>query len=77
VRVDRTGKAAGRGAYIGPARECLQRALARQALERSLACELGDDDRAALEAELYQRRASCPWPDDDHNDEGEDGQAGA
>ena len=60
VVVDLTGKAAGRGAYIGPSRECLRLALERRALERSLKVTLTDADRAGLEAELYKRRASCP-----------------
>lgn len=61
VRVDWTGKAAGRGAYIGPAQECLRRALERRALQRSLAVEITPEDRAELEAELYKKRPSCPW----------------
>lgn len=65
VVVDWTGKAPGRGAYVGPARECLQRGLQRKALERALGVTIGAEDRAALEAELYKRRASCPWPEED------------
>lgn len=61
VVVDPTGKAAGRGAYIGPSRECLRLAFERRALERSLQVTLTDADRAGLEAELYKRRASCPF----------------
>lgn len=61
VVVDWTGKAPGRGAYIGPAQECLRRALDRRALQRALAVEITAEDRAALEAELYKKRPSCPW----------------
>lgn len=61
VTVDWRGKAPGRGAYIGPSRECLQLALQRQALERSLAVTLTAEDRTHLESELYKRRASCPY----------------
>jgi predicted RNA-binding protein YlxR (DUF448 family) len=61
VAVDPTGKAPGRGAYIGPSRECLRLALERRALERALQTTISAEDRAALEAELYKRRASCPW----------------
>ncbi|MCZ7600620.1 MAG: YlxR family protein [Gammaproteobacteria bacterium] len=61
VTVDWKGKAPGRGAYIGPARECLQLALQRHALERSLSVTLTEKDREHLESELYKRRASCPY----------------
>jgi transposase len=61
VAVDPTGKAPGRGAYIGPSRECLRLALERKALERALDVTITPEARAAMEAELYKRRASCPW----------------
>ncbi|NUP98617.1 MAG: YlxR family protein [Armatimonadetes bacterium] len=61
ISVDWRGKAPGRGAYIGPARECLRLALERKALERALGVALGPEERAHLEAELYKRRATCPW----------------
>ena len=61
LSVDWRGKAPGRGAYIGPARECLQRALERKALERALEVTLTAADRELLEGELYKRRATCPW----------------
>ena len=64
IAADPSGKAAGRGAYIGPSRECLTLALQRKALERALGAPLSDADRAALEAELYTRRATCPWRDE-------------
>lgn len=65
VAVDPTGKAPGRGAYIGASRECLRLALERKALERSLKTVISETDRAGLEAELYKRRASCPFRDED------------
>lgn len=61
VSVDPRGKAPGRGAYIGPARECLALALERRAIDRALGTPLSDEDRALLERELYKRRATCPW----------------
>lgn len=61
ITVDPRGKAPGRGAYIGPSRECLRLALERKALERALGVTLTEADRAQLEAELYKRRATCPW----------------
>ncbi|MCC7493062.1 MAG: YlxR family protein [Fimbriimonadaceae bacterium] len=61
LSVDPKGKAPGRGAYLGPARECLRLALERRALQRALGVELSAADTEMLEAELYKRRASCPW----------------
>ena len=65
VGIDPTGKAPGRGAYLGPARECLAKALERGSLERALNVTLSDAQRAALEAEMYPRRATCPWHEED------------
>ncbi len=61
IAVDPRGKAPGRGAYIGPSRECLKLALDRKALERALGVTIGEAERALLEEELYKRRATCPW----------------
>ena len=36
IKLDRTGKASGRGAYICPAVECLEKAQKIRALERAL-----------------------------------------
>lgn len=36
IEVDRTGKKSGRGAYICPNRECLEKAVKEKRLERSL-----------------------------------------
>ncbi len=47
VRVDPTGKHAGRGAYIHEDRHCWDRAL-KGALAHALKIELTDQDRAAL-----------------------------
>lgn len=65
VSVDETGKAHGRGAYIGPARECLRRALERGAVERAFKAPLDPSDRAGLEAAMYKRRATCPYREED------------
>ena len=48
VRVDPTGKAAGRGAYLHDQRDCWVRGL-RGALAHALKAELTADDRARLE----------------------------
>lgn len=36
IEVDRTGKKSGRGAYVCPKRECLEKAVKEKRLERSL-----------------------------------------
>jgi predicted RNA-binding protein YlxR (DUF448 family) len=48
VRVDPTGKLAGRGAYLHDRRECWARGL-KGALAHALKTELNADDRAELE----------------------------
>jgi uncharacterized protein len=48
VRVDPTGKLAGRGAYLHDRRECWTRGL-KGALAHALKTELNADDRAELE----------------------------
>ena len=51
VRVDSTGKAAGRGAYLHDRRSCWEAGL-RGALARALRTELSDADRQALAAAM-------------------------
>jgi predicted RNA-binding protein YlxR (DUF448 family) len=48
VRVDPTGKLAGRGAYLHDQRECWERGL-RGALAHALKAELSAEDRVQLE----------------------------
>lgn len=48
IRVDPTGKLAGRGAYLHDQRECWVRGL-RGALAHALKAELTSEDRAQLE----------------------------
>ena len=50
VRVDPTGKAPGRGAYLCRRAECWTAALRRDMLDGALRTSLGTADRAALEA---------------------------
>ncbi|MCD7785385.1 MAG: YlxR family protein [Oscillospiraceae bacterium] len=47
ILVDPTGKKSGRGAYICPKSECLEKARKRRSLERSLEYE--------IPAEIYER----------------------
>jgi len=51
VRVDKTGKAPGRGAYLHDRRSCWETGL-RGALARALRTELSDADRQALAAAM-------------------------
>ena len=48
VRLDPTGKAAGRGAYLHTRRVCWEKALNGKALDRALKIEMSDTDRATL-----------------------------
>lgn len=50
VKVDPTGKAAGRGAYLHNRRSCWTNGLSSGALERALKVTLIDADRVALAA---------------------------
>lgn len=47
ARIDRTGKASGRGAYICPRPECLKKAQKSRALERAL--------EKPIEAEVFEQ----------------------
>ena len=48
VKVDPTGKANGRGAYLHDRRACWESALKTRAIERALKVELTDANRAEL-----------------------------
>lgn len=50
VALDPTGKRSGRGAYLCPTAECVEMALKRKSLERSLKTELPPEVTAALRA---------------------------
>ena len=50
VAVDPTGKASGRGAYVCPTTACVELALKRKSLERSLKTPLADETIVALRA---------------------------
>lgn len=55
VAIDRTGKAAGRGAYVCVMPECLQKAFKTRALERALEQPLSEATRQNLSKELERR----------------------
>jgi predicted RNA-binding protein YlxR (DUF448 family) len=48
VRLDETGRAAGRGAYLCRTAECIDKAIAKGALTRALKTPLPTDLREAL-----------------------------
>ena len=54
VKLDFSGKLNGRGAYICPKAECLQKARKAKSLERSLEVPIGEEvyDRLAREIEV-------------------------
>lgn len=52
--VDRTSKAAGRGAYICKDVECLKKAVKSNALSRALETNIDDEIKASLEKEIIR-----------------------
>jgi len=48
VKIDCTGKEDGRGAYLCPAKECLEKALKGKRIESTLRCNLSGEIRAQL-----------------------------
>ena len=49
VEVDKTGRKAGRGAYLCPAQECWRLAKARKSLDQALAITVGAETWVTLE----------------------------
>ena len=54
VSVDPTGKAKGRGVYICPDRECMEKAKKRRSLQRSFEVEISSEEIEKLFEELTQ-----------------------
>lgn len=48
IEIDRTGKRSGRGAYICPSRECLDKALKGKRLEKALKHSITQDIKESL-----------------------------
>jgi predicted RNA-binding protein YlxR (DUF448 family) len=42
ISVDKTGKKPGRGAYVCPCKECVEKAIANKSLERALEIKIDD-----------------------------------
>jgi len=55
VSVDDTGKAQGRGAYICPTIECLEKAQKTRALSRALECEITEEAYGELRRVILRR----------------------
>ena len=52
IRLDATGKQNGRGAYICKKKECLEKAMKKHSLERSLKVAIPDEIYDSLKEEL-------------------------
>ena len=52
ISLDKTGRKSGRGAYICPNIECLQKARKARRLERAFACQIPDEVYVTLEGDL-------------------------
>ena len=59
VRLDTTGRANGRGAYLCASTECLNRAVKTRALERALEAKLDGDVLASLKEALHDASAGA------------------
>lgn len=59
VRLDTTGRANGRGAYLCASAECLNRAVKTRALERALEAKLDGDVLASLKEALHDESAGA------------------
>ncbi len=55
VSLDRTGKKAGRGAYVCPGRPCLEKALKAKRLQRNLEAEISPELQEALLKETDEK----------------------
>ncbi len=55
ISLDLIGRAAGRGAYICPAIDCLRAARKAHRLERSFSCAIPEDIYDRMEQELMDR----------------------
>lgn len=52
ISLDLTGRKPGRGAYICPKKECLQKARKSRRLEHAFSCRIPDEVYDAMEGEL-------------------------
>jgi predicted RNA-binding protein YlxR (DUF448 family) len=54
IEIDRTGKRSGRGAYICPSKECLDKALKGKRLEKSLKHSISQEIKESLQERVEQ-----------------------
>ncbi len=52
IKVDKTGKASGRGAYVCPVKECLEKSIRSKALSRAFATEIPEEVFLHLKEEI-------------------------
>lgn len=52
VYVDPTGKANGRGAYVCPSEECLEKALSKKKLEVALEVKIDEETARSIQSEF-------------------------
>ncbi len=52
VVIDKTGKKSGRGAYICPSSDCLEKAITRHSIERALEVSIEENVYQSLREEL-------------------------
>jgi len=52
INLDATGKSQGRGAYICPNEECMEKAIKRKSLERAFSTKINDEIYAKLREEI-------------------------
>ena len=59
VSVDPVGKAKGRGVYLCPDRECMEKARKKRALQRNFEIEISEEDINAVftELEKYEKQS--------------------
>ena len=57
ITVDPTGKAKGRGVYLCPAKECMEKARKRRSLQRNFEIEISEEtlDNIFTELEKYEK----------------------
>ncbi|NPV42998.1 MAG: YlxR family protein [Firmicutes bacterium] len=55
LEIDKTGKKSGRGAYICPTQDCLEKALKNKGLEKSLNKSIDDKITEQLKKELMEQ----------------------
>ena len=63
ARIDRTGKAPGRGAYVCDDIECLKKAQKSRALERALECRIDEAVFEQLRSQIQPALDAEPGPE--------------